>query len=318
MKSRLALFSAVAGAVLALAAISPVANASCSPAIPFGQVTPYAYDIFYGYHYVFMGSDAMTDYGSIVGRFWQPGQRGLHDEGPCDDSIWLVPYPPRGGDAFYMNGALGGDLGRGSCVNNGCPSDEMILLLQTKTVDGTGAKFAVGRVTQQPGAATDYNYNRTDDDWLLVPIPRPRVISSSRSGTNVILDIQFDNVAMAYHENVGPVANPATPETTVDEYRLMRFTGTADPGRNPASWTLHATAANAGGATLTGVSVDCSNTAQDVFLATQLSFDNGQLLSDYVSASVRIECDPNLAEPKFKLIDKKRKSPTGSGPRSRN
>jgi len=274
-----------------------------------------------GYHYVFVGMDANTDSGSIVGRFWQPGNRSGVNETGCPDSAWLVPFPPPA-DKFYIHEFFGST----ACNNQGCPAGELIVLVQDVTTDGSGSKFTIGRVTETSGGELIWNLNRTLDDWNLVPIPRPRVTSSSRSGTNVIVDVAFDDVAAAYHENQvtgsgsdADVPNPATPHSTITKYRLMKATGTSDPGRSPAAWTLVSSVATApGGASLTGITLDCSNTAQDVFLATQLEFDNGQLLSDYVSASTRIECDPNLAEPgRFKLIDKNKGKQGPIKPRTR-
>jgi len=83
--------------------------------------------------------------------------------------------------------------------------------------------------------------------------------------------------------------------------------GTSDPGRDPAPWTVAQTVPSDGSGATFSVQSSCSNPGGDEFFATRLLFGDGQK-SDLVSRSLRVNCNPALAEPRFNVVPKK---PTG-------
>jgi hypothetical protein len=208
-----------------------------------------------------------------------------------------------------MNGYGGPDFDQ-LCEGVGCPGAPLVVLLQTLSNDGSKAYYAAGKAngTDQ----WDFSTNAASN-WNVVEVPRPRVTGSGRSGLTVTVNLGYETGAPAGAR--GESESPAiAPETIVTGYQLMRYEGPSDPGRNPASWANLGSpvASSSSGATATGVGAVCTSNAQgnpnDVFIATRLIFDSGQYLGDYVSASTRIECDPFLADPRFKLIDKKKQT----------
>lgn len=263
------------GFVLAIVVIaSSPAEALCLPAKLFGTWGE-------GYFYVNFGATANTDTAAVVGRFWEPGQRGAKNEGTYDDSNWFLDYAGK----KYTSGNLG------DARTTGCPAGQLLTVLQAPTTDG-GAEFVAMQVSEIPANAVAFDYSRRASDFNAAPIPRPNVSLSSRSGPSVNLTLSIADAAGGFYG--------VDSQTIARTYNLVRFTGTADPGRSAAAWTLaQAVPAN----TPTAITADCSNTATDVFYATQLVIDG--VASDLVSKSVRVECDPTLADPdkQFKLIE---------------
>lgn len=283
----------VLGAVAAVAFVGAVADvqAACNPARTFytvDQATP-------NYRYLIFPpeADAVIGGPSLIGRHWEPGNRGAHNEGPaCPECAYLLDLP--GG--MGVLGALGGNIIGCDCLNVGCNPTGMVLLVQTRSTDGSKAYYAAGRVDVVGGS---YNF-AANTNWPVVEMPRPRVTSSSRGGNTVTIGAQFDAPDGARGET-----GYAAP-LILTGYQIVRFEGAADPGRAQALWTpvgsVLPVAAN--GASVGGVGITCTSTATDVFVATRLVLDNGQYSSDYVSASTRIECDPAVADPRFKMIDR--------------
>lgn len=283
-------------AVLAVAVVaSGPANAGCNPSKEFSLAffDSGNYDLV-----IPAGADADVAAG-VIGRLWAPGaytttgdQSGLG----CPDTLWL--YPPAGAGSLTIYGSNGSDLGNGQCDTAVCPAGGLIVLVQTKATNGSNAYYTVGRVVET-FSAPGFDYARTASDWSMVPIPRPRVTvpTPSASGTvslNVVLDAPAAPGLNAFH---APAADGFSATGTVTGYNLVSFTGAADPGREAsAGWTpvpsgnVPTTAPSANGIVL------ACPVGQHVFLANRLSLDNGQVLSDYVSASTDINCS-NLASP---------------------
>jgi hypothetical protein len=284
----------VLGAVAAVALVGAVADvqAACNPARTFytiDQATP-------NYRYLNFpaGADAAIGGPSLIGRHWEPGNRGAHNEGPaCPESAYLLEFEP---GKLGILGALGGNIIGADCLNVGCPPTGMVILIQTRSTDGSKAYYAAGRVDQFGGS---YNF-AANTDWPVVEMPRPRVTSSSRGGNTVTIGAQFD----APNGARGETGYPA--QQILTGYQIVKFEGAADPGRAQNLWTPVGSplAVTPTGASVGGVGITCASTATDAFVATRLIFDNGQYLSDYVSEPTRVECDPAVADPRFKMIDR--------------
>jgi hypothetical protein len=302
VKSRI--FVSVAAVALAVVALAPGAAANCVPAKVFGQVGV-------TYTYVFMPATSTNTFASIIGTFWEVGAAATDNNGACTDDSWFpvcntAQYACGGnptGKTRYMNGAFGGSLGgRPPCTVTGCPAGgDLNTLIQDTTTDGK-IVFALARVSETPAAGTAYDYSRISN---ITPVDMPRVTvnTSSRVGTTVNLNLNLSALNGGFF---GLAGQTASGPGNISGYRINTFTGTADPGRLRTLWTPGALFTYTGSAVnIPTLAVDCTNTATDVFVSVSLEFDSGTWASDYTSQSVRVECNPTIANPqRFRSLDK--------------
>ncbi len=264
---------AAVAAVIAVAAIGD-ASAVCVNARLFSTWNTDAG--VYSYVNVPDGSDNTT----IIGRFWQAGNRAAGNEGTYDDPIWLKVYPPSG--RWYISGDMAGD------GVSGCPNGDLIMILEDNRAGG--AAYAAWRAAETPAAAQWWSFAEQGDKSF-TPIPRPALSNRSPSGSSVTF-----NVTAPLPEQTGG--------TVITGFRLMqrRLPAQGNPGNSPSQYTAGQIIPPGGTAPLT---IDC--TAQDqVYLAFQIQYDGGQWFGDLTGPAVNVSCDPNLADPdrEFKLIDK--------------
>jgi len=283
---------------LALAGVVTDASAGCNPPKPFTLGFAPAGD-----YKIDMPADANTVIGGPIlkGRFWQAGNRAGANEGAaCPEPTYLVDS---GGGDITIFGLSGGDiLGTGPCDNQGCVAGPMVILIQTLSNDGARALYSVGKVSENTDG---HDYSRGGTDWTQVDVPRPRVSNSSRAGNTVTLNVNLDPPVGAHGE-----ADVFARNSILSGYQLVRFEGPADPGRLAGAWTNLGSVqpVNENGDTpVVGVGAVCAGstgTPNDVFVAMKPVFDGGQFVGDYVGASTRVECDPAVADPRFKMIDR--------------
>ncbi len=290
------IFLALVVVAAAVVAVGP-AFAGCNPTKEFATEGFAAND----YFIVFNAGEDTDPAAGVIGHVWQPGSFATTNEttgNGCPDTVWLV--------ANGVYGSNGGDLGFGICDTAVCPSGSLIVVVQTKTLDGKSASYTVGRVNE--GGVIAFDYARTGSNWNMTPIPRPRLLTSSRAGTDVVSDVALDAPDPAFH-GAGASAD-TTATSNVTGYQLVTFTGTADPGRAAALWTPLGAAINSATPSSPGVHFNCSDTTKDVFVANRVVFvDN--VLSDYVSAPTVVRCSnlANPGSPKIKPIGKKKITP---------
>jgi hypothetical protein len=274
-------------AVVAALGISTV-SATCIPAKDFSS-----WNFTRGvYYYVYFAADsAVVDArGGLPagqgGAFWQPGNRDGANEGGYTVDQWLGYYPAYG---WYLNG----NLGNGSVV--GCPAGELVVVsTDPSPAGGTRTDIFITQATEDPSEAPFFF---TGPGLTFQPMPSPEVTGSSRDATNVLVDLQFADPARSFYTTYSAVATDF-----ITDIVLFSAKG-ADPGRDVAGWTEIARFPYAGGQTTApAFTVDCTDPA-DTFLAAGLALADGYVPT-HVSASVAIECDPNLADPdaKFDLI----------------
>jgi len=132
-----------------------------------------------------------------------------------------------------------------------------------------------------------------------VHTPRPRVTSSSRSGTGVVLALTLDTVAGAGID--------ATTLATITGYNVLSASSTGDPGRLASSYAPVApiaisASAPSGVAATAGGTVDCSVIAKDQWIVTQIVTTAGPLPG--VSDATRIRCNAAIANPSYKMVKK--------------
>ena len=259
-------------AVVALVAV-PTAHAGC---LPNKTLTGWTGSAF-GYHYVNMppGQDNNT----VVGRFWQTGNRALANEGAFADNFWLRAYAPAGPGKYYILGELG------AAEVFGCPAGSITLTIDTNS----GHNLTI-QVPENPPALFDLGAAQTDFNFGVKP--RPQVASSSRAGTAVNLQVNVQ-------AQTGGIYTIGAAVAVTPTYRLVSASGSSDPGPNAALYTA-GPAVTPG--TPTPFSADCTNPAVDRWVAVQELVDG--VASDTVGARTRINCNPALADPDFKHVDR--------------
>jgi hypothetical protein len=275
----------VLGAVVAAVAISmvPTASASC---IPAQNATTYANGATAYWHTSIAGADN----NALVGQTWQLGAPGTWNGNggavPCANFL-------------YFSGAnINLNLDLGSC-GAGCvaPGGTIAILAQVR--GSVGTEFLLATATQTTTGSAFFDY-AAQGDHNMVAVSRPRVVSSSRAGALVNAQVTIPAVTGGLY---GPNAASA-----ITGYRIVGASSPTNPGRNAAAFTTTlATVPAPGGtaASATPVSVDCANIANDQWIATQINFENGAVLSSAVSEPTQIKCNPSLADPKYKIVPKK-------------
>jgi len=275
----------VLGVVVTAVAIAvvPSASASCNPA---QNANTYANGATAYWHTSIVGADNAA----IVGQTWQLGAPGTFSGSggavPCADFLYFSP------------GGINVNLNLGGC-GAGCPATGSTLAILAQVRGSVGTEFLLATVTETLTGDTFFDY-AAQGDHNMVEVSRPRVVSSSRAGTLVNAQVSIPAVSGGLY---GPNAGSA-----ITGYRIVSASSPTDPGRNAAAFTTTlATVVAPGGtaAAATPVTVDCANIANDQWIATQINFENGAVLSSAVSQPTQIKCNPSLADPKYKIVPKK-------------
>lgn len=273
-------FLAILGVVVLLVAVATPASANCVPTKIASTFSPT--------NYVYIDLGAGVTASQVVGSFYAAGNPSANN-GSYPASSWL--FVDLGGK-LSMNASLG------DARVNGCPAGTLVVRVQASTP--TGVKFlTMTAVEGASGTSTPYAFWLGRANASLITgalLPRPRVVNSGRVGPNVNLNVSIDpTTGGSSGDSAGDVTG----------YELVKASG-ADPGRDPAGWTVAATIPVTDGAPVpsTPLVADCSNTAVDQYFATRLLFGDGQK-SDLVSDSTRVNCNPTLAEPRFNVVPKK-------------
>lgn len=289
MNKRIGLGMAV---VIAVLAIAPSASASCNPDKSLGT---------YGAGLVYWHSTT-SDPGTLVGQTWQVGNPGGWNQGSGALDCNNVDQGSGSPGFLYFAGGdkIGVNLHMGTC-GTGCPAPlggNTVAVSAQKSYAG-GTDFLLATFAENPAGVLNYDFS-TQGDHNLVSLPRPHVLSSSRAGTTVNLSVQVPAVS-------GGLYGPSAANSIIG-YNILSAQASADPGRAASSYTQLATISAPGGvaSASTPVGVNCSNTAQDQWIVTQLVFEAGSTPSRAVSQATRVNCNPALADPKnYKLIPKK-------------
>jgi len=265
-----------AGLLLSVVVAFMGADVSRAGCLPNKTLTGWTGSAF-GYHYVNLppGQDNST----VVGRFWQTGNRALANEGTFGDDFWLRPYPAAGAGKYYILGELG------AAEVFGCPAGSITL-----TVDTNSGHNLTIQVPENPPGLFDLGALQADFDFGIKP--RPRVVSSSRSGTDIVLLVTVQAQAGGIYTLGSAVAAAPT-------YRIMSAFGNSDPGPSPSAYTPGPTVTPG---TPTPFNVNCSNINGNQWVATQTLVDG--VPADTVSARTRLNCNPAMADPDFKHVDR--------------
>ncbi|HEX4825669.1 MAG TPA: hypothetical protein VFV19_15310 [Candidatus Polarisedimenticolaceae bacterium] len=274
-------------AIVAAAALMPPAtSASCIPdksASTFNPITGvYAY-----WH-------STTTDGTVSGLSWQLGAPGTWNSNGgvvnCSTFSWM-----------YINAqGINVNLSLGSC-GAGCPSNgsTLAVLAQHQPQFGGKTNFLLATIAETPASAINFDYG-TQGDHDLIELPRPRVLSSMRgTGGAINLNLSLPSVEAGFY---GPNAASA-----VTGYVVRSVKSPTTPCRDASCYpTVLGTFPAPGGVATTGVvAADCSDLGTDDWIATQLSFEGGAIVSTSVSQPIRLLCNPALADPKYKIVPKR-------------
>ncbi len=257
------------GLLVLVATMSP-ARANC---LPNKTLTSWGVN---GYFYVNMPAGATN--ANVIGRFWQAGGRALANEGTFDDTNWLRLYGPT--QKWYILGELG------TAGVFGCPAGSLIV-----TVDTLSGHSLTMQVDETP-AGNAFDLSRFNTDLDFGTKPRPRVMSSSRAGT--VVNLQLTVIARTAGIYTLGAAVAATPT-----YRLMSAFGSSDPGGLASAYTPGPAIVPG---SPTSFPVDCSNPAGNEWIAIQEIVDG--VPSDTVSPRTRLNCNPAMADPEYKQVDR--------------
>lgn len=273
----------VFGVALALVIVglaAPSASAACNP--------PKSLSTYNGVTgaYVFFHTTLPTPT-TLVGKVWDAS--GDHT-GTCNDGNQTFLY-------FGGPGDIGVNLSLGEACVPGCPTGTSTLQVTVGNAAG-GTQTVVNRVVETPAGGNNFDFSAEPaGDLQMGDYPRPRATASNRSGSNVILNVGLDPSAGLYKDGTG---------TDITGYNIVSASGATDPGPSASAYTLRQFVAAPGGAagTASGITVDCSNIANDQWVAAQLVSATGGPSSS-VGARTRVKCNPALANPKYNVVPKK-------------
>jgi hypothetical protein len=285
----------VAAVALATVVMAPAASAACASAR--SAKTYNSGTGAYSYWHAPSGDTG----GTLVGQTWQLGAPGTWSTGNCNSVD--VGSPGGAGFIYFGAGGIGLNLDLAAC-GSGCPASGSTLAVVAQKKSGATTDFLVATVVETPGGAVNFDYS-TQGNHEMIPMPRPRVTSSSRAGTTVNLNVQVPAISAGLY---GPNAANA-----VTGFNILSASSATNPGRDAAAYTLRSAITSPGGNAATGaVSVDCTNPNADQWVVTQLVLEGG-VGSSAVSEATRVNCNPALADPKYKIVPKRGTPKQGVG-----
>ena len=278
--------------VLAALAMAPAASASCGSvrtASTYNSGTR-------AYTYWHAPSGDAT--GTLVGSVWQAGAPAAFDP-----NSGVVPCTGSFAPLYFGSGGIGLNLHMESC-GNGCPAPNSRVAVLAQKKDPTGVvDFLVATVDETTGGAVNFDYS-TQGAHQLVRLLQPTVLASGpKVGNTLPVHISLSSVSSAFY---GPNA-----ASTLSGYRIVYKLAAASPGTDASQFILApggAISAPGGGAVGdTLLQLDCTDptNTKDAWIATQLSFEGGAIVSPAVSQPKRVHCVGSLAEPKYRVVPRK-------------
>jgi hypothetical protein len=279
----------VAVVALAVVAMTPSASAVCAGPRTAGT---YNFQTLVAAYWHSPSGDAA---GNLDGQAWQIGAPGTFNTTnaalPCVGMLYFAP----GGIG------LGADF---STCGTGCPTSGTTIAVLAQKIDPTGVvDFLVASVVETPTGVVNFDYS-PQGDHAMIRLPAPNVLSSGpRNVNSVPLTVQVPAVTAGFYGPSGA--------SMISGYRIVSALSVGDPGRLGNAYAL----VPGGGISVTGgaaspatpVTLDCTDptNTKDQWVATQLVFEGGAVLSDTVSAPKRVHCAGSLADPKYKVVPKK-------------
>lgn len=300
---KLSMMLFLGAAVVAMGLAAPSAEANCSSPQFFGT-NDFAPN-FCSYAYL-VWNDTSAEPTNFVGSFWDTGNRATGvstsaNGDTCDVGFWFYQYDAAN---WSMFGALGD-----ACVTPvdppACPGANLTVFLENCSTD----EFMLLTAPRNASVACtngglDFNfsyymYNDVGASFVAGPSPRPRVNSSGRTGSDVTINVTIPNPTSGVFDASGGLGAVAGFE--IFSQSLAR--GSAPDTVNTSGWTLAGSVGATGGDT--DVVVDCSNEANDQWIATSVVTGAGD--RSPLGCPVQVECRASLANPDPDKIKRIRK-----------
>ena len=247
--------------------------------------------------------------GTLVGNVWQAGAPAAYNPNtgavPCTGAL----------DPLYFGNpatGIGLNLHMEQC-GSGCPAPNSTLaVLAQQAINFAGggpSSFLLATVVETPGGSVNFDYSNPSQSYTLARISKPNVVLASARVGNLIPT----NITIPSH--AAGLVGTSSSQSSFTGYKVVEALSVANPGNGAAAYpitlaTIPASAGAPAGNTL--IQVDCSGdtgTGKDAWIATQLSFENGAILSQVVSEPRRVHCAGALANPKYSTVPKKISGP---------
>jgi hypothetical protein len=224
---------------------------------------------------------------------WPAIENGI--DHPSGATGWLISYASQGAPGAAIAGTWAQDP-----RIDGCPDEALAqpTCHATYLTDETGSESFFAVVTRRE-SADQQNYDLSlpgNAPITLVPVPKPRIVGSSRTGLNIYANIGAPFAAdIAAGSYLDPDCAPAL--TGYRIYRKQVPNGSPAPQtRDRAAWDPITPPVVISQSTV--VPIECSDFSnQDSYLTQTLVFEGGLELPYVSKQSTRIECGPNLAQP---------------------
>lgn len=287
---RLNVAFALVAMVLVVALAASTAEASCNPNKTISnQSRP---DYCAGSYIQF--NDNSFCAGSVAGGTGCP---------QINSAFWETNNPAAGNSGTFDGGQnwVSGNFGAGywwfrafagTAGVNGCPSNCVTVYIENEDTEEFilwSAPEAVG-----PSCGLDNNFDFTGigggGAQPSGQSVRPRVTASARNGGNPdLVDLTYDIPSPA-----GGTVSDACGGAVTGTF-LYSQSAASRPSSNPNDGWSQVASFGAGGTAGAQISVDCSNQANDVWIATGLGVSGQQ--PQVLSAPTIVECNPAIADP---------------------
>jgi len=294
MRKVFSTFAILALVALGVGLLSPPADAACAAPTSVGN-NGYAGGGGSGAGYQYLQFPGKIS-GPFLGRFWQTNLP-TNNEGTFDINAAMFQTSP-GGDIWYFNL----DLANAAVV--GCPGGCLTIYVEDPA-SGRAILWTAGQLAGDTNN-NPLQYDFTYDSFGTLVVdhgPRPRVTTSSRAGTDITVNFDVPDVAPNVRTQLASCG--AGGDGAVSTRQAYIRQSATQPSTDIAGWTPFGTAANLAGPAAARSNVfNCSDTSQDWWIATGVSVNSQP--ARFVTSPVRVECDPNLADPTgtFKKIDR--------------
>jgi hypothetical protein len=296
--------------LLVAAGVASQVNAACSAAVEIGTQTgtsaPY-------YVYTVAPAGASTNLGaggaSRHGAFWEPGFRATQHSGTYDASNWWISFDGGVNYGWYLRANLTDNRVAGcpgapnTFGGDGAGVNELLVVLQDRS--SNDSFISVNRVRFDITQGRQFNMgSNSPEPWTaltMVPVPKPFVTSSGRSGPTVTLNVQLADVATAFQGYMaGGMPFPAHASITGYELCSQERTNVAPAPTRLVSdgWACTDVGTTQPGGRAVVRQETCGSPSNRRYVATRLVIDGVAAgPTDVVSKIVAVECNPTMATP---------------------
>jgi len=264
----------VALALVIAVIAAPTASAACNP--------PKALSTYNAGSGAFIFWTTSLNAVSAIGKVWNAT---TDFTGNCNDGNQTFLY-------FNSPNEIGMNLslGEGCVPGTSCPSGTVNVTITATDANGNQEFLSSQTVENPPGS-----FYFATLPHAMVPAAKTTVLGSSRNANLRSLQVTIPAVGAGAFEGTA---------ASITGYNVRSAQQATDPGRFASGFpSLDAFIPAAGGAAASAtVNVDCTNPAPR-WVVTQLVDSSGG--NTAVSKATKVNCDPLMADPKYKIVPKK-------------